>query len=161
MRFKYIGRITHNEGKRLFNYLSRLKNFGEGRIVYRNAFQRYQEPCYFIITHVEPDMSDPIGEKGKQTFSYAYGKKIFRGEDHGIGKITSAYKDDWKLVPKDQEENFLKSKTGAKPMNPIARKMEIPPLLELSIKEDMQKTGQQVQDKILIDKIIGRGVFAD
>lgn len=58
---KFIGRTTTLRGKRLFDILSRLKNFGVGRMVYRNMFQeRYAPaPCYYVITKVDPDMNDP------------------------------------------------------------------------------------------------------
>jgi len=60
MPVQLVGRKTHFEGKRLFDILCRLKNFGVGRIVARHRFlQRYKEPTYFIITKVDPDMSDP------------------------------------------------------------------------------------------------------
>ena len=58
---RYIGRTTLTyEGKSLFHILYRLKNFGIGRIVYRNSFmKRYPEPSYYIITKVFPDPSNP------------------------------------------------------------------------------------------------------
>jgi len=60
MAIQYIGKRTTFEGKRLFDILCRLKNFGVGRIVLRNAYlQKYSEPSYYVITKVEPDMSDP------------------------------------------------------------------------------------------------------
>ena len=60
MSVKYIGRVTSFKGKRLFDILCRLKNFGTGRIVYRHVFnERYEEPSYYRITKIDPDMSDP------------------------------------------------------------------------------------------------------
>lgn len=60
MRIHQIGRKTYCQGKRLFDILCRLKNFGVGRIVVRNHYlERYPEPTYYVITRVEPDMSDP------------------------------------------------------------------------------------------------------
>jgi len=60
MTIQYIGKTTYFEGKRLFDILCRLKNFGVGRIVVRNHYlKQYSEPTYYIITRVEPDMSDP------------------------------------------------------------------------------------------------------
>lgn len=57
---RYVGRTNWFRGKRLYDILSRLKNFGKGRVVYRNVFNdRYPEPSYYIITKVEPDMRDP------------------------------------------------------------------------------------------------------
>ena len=60
MPIQYVGKTTYYEGKRLFDILCRLKNFGVGRIVVRSNYLRhYSEPSYFIIQKVEPDMSDP------------------------------------------------------------------------------------------------------
>ena len=60
MLTKYVGRTTWLHGKRLFDILSRLKDFGKGRIVYRNVFhERYPEASYYIITGAKPDMRDP------------------------------------------------------------------------------------------------------
>jgi len=59
-RIQQIGRVTYYEGKRLFDILCRLKNFGVGRVVLRNHYvHQYPEPTYFVILKVEPDMSDP------------------------------------------------------------------------------------------------------
>ena len=60
MRIQYVGRTTYCEGKRLYDILCRLKNFGVGRIVVRNHYlERYPEPTYYVIGKVMPDMSDP------------------------------------------------------------------------------------------------------
>ena len=57
---KFIGKTTTFQGKRLFDILCRLKDFGVGRVVYRNRFnERYTEPSYYVITKVDVDMSDP------------------------------------------------------------------------------------------------------
>lgn len=62
MPYKYIGKTTDFKGKTLWEILGNLKNFGVGRLVARNRFQRYDEPCYFKILKVEalanpPDLS--------------------------------------------------------------------------------------------------------
>ncbi len=57
---RYIGRVINFKGKRLFDILCRLKDFGKGRVVYRHTFfDRYPEPSYYVVTNVEPFMSDP------------------------------------------------------------------------------------------------------
>lgn len=53
MPYKYIGKTTDFKGKTLWQILGNLKNFGVGRIVGRNMFQRYPEPCYIKIRKVE------------------------------------------------------------------------------------------------------------
>ena len=60
MPVNYIGRTTYYSGKRLMDLLCKLKNFGIGRIVYRkHTADFYEEPCYFIIKSVDPDMANP------------------------------------------------------------------------------------------------------
>lgn len=53
MPYKYIGRTTDFKGKTLWEILGNLKNFGIGRIIGRNRFQRYSEPCYIKVLKVE------------------------------------------------------------------------------------------------------------
>ena len=56
----YVGKTVKYDGKRLFDILCRLKNFGVGRIVYQQSEKdKYPEACYTIITKVQPDMSNP------------------------------------------------------------------------------------------------------
>lgn len=53
MPYKYIGKTTDFKGKTLWQILGNLKDFGVGRIIGRNRFQRYPEPCYFKVRKVE------------------------------------------------------------------------------------------------------------
>lgn len=53
MPYKYIGRTHDFKGKTLWEIVGNLKNFGVGRIVIRNRFQRYPEPTYLKIVKVE------------------------------------------------------------------------------------------------------------
>lgn len=50
---KYIGRTTDFRGKTLWEIVGNLKDYGVGRIIIRNMFQRYEEPCYMKILKVE------------------------------------------------------------------------------------------------------------
>lgn len=50
---KYIGRTTDFKGKTLWEIVGDLKDFGVGRLVVRNMFQRYPEPCYMRILKVD------------------------------------------------------------------------------------------------------------
>ena len=84
---KYVGKHIDHRGKRLYEILFKLKNFGTGRMVYRNTFkERYPEPSYYIITKVEPDfkggnpivstntVADP--EFSRQRVHQVWGKNI-------------------------------------------------------------------------------------
>ena len=63
MPIKYIGRTTYYSGKRLYDILCRFKNYGVGRMVYRNVFnERYPEKSFYVITNVTPNMTDPSME---------------------------------------------------------------------------------------------------
>lgn len=69
MPIHYIGRTTSFSGKRLYDYLSRLKDWGVGRIVYRNVFfERYPEKTYYVITQVQPHMMDRMQDYNKSEF---------------------------------------------------------------------------------------------
>lgn len=47
-----IGRVTDFKGKSLWEIVGNLKNYGKNRIVIRQRFQRYEEPCYMKILKV-------------------------------------------------------------------------------------------------------------
>lgn len=50
---KFIGRTNDFKGKTLWEILGNLKGFGVGRILIRQRFQRYEEPCFLKILQVE------------------------------------------------------------------------------------------------------------
>lgn len=54
MPIKLIGRTNNFSGKTLWEIVGNLKNFGVGRVIVRNVFQRYPEPTYMKIMKVEP-----------------------------------------------------------------------------------------------------------
>lgn len=61
MLVKYIGRESHFHGKSLYEIARNLKNFGEGRYVYRVSFsKRYKEPSFYKLTSVTSDMNAKV-----------------------------------------------------------------------------------------------------
>lgn len=50
---KLFGRTTDFKGKTLWDIVGNLRDYGVGRIVIRNMFQRYKEPCFMKIIKVE------------------------------------------------------------------------------------------------------------
>ena len=67
-----VGRTTNFSGKRLYDYLSKLKDWGVGRVVYRNVFfERYPEKSYYVITRVQPFMMDRMDKYNKTEFGEA------------------------------------------------------------------------------------------
>ncbi len=60
MPIRYVGKEISHRGKRLYEILCKLKNYGVGRMVHRDTFsKRYEEPSYYIITRVDPDYKNP------------------------------------------------------------------------------------------------------
>lgn len=65
MPYVYVGRRNFYIGKTLWELCSNLKNFGVGRIVYQNKFQRYPEPSYYKILKVAA-LPETVITKNKQ-----------------------------------------------------------------------------------------------
>lgn len=136
MTTRFVGREPIFRGKTLFELCCNLRNFGEGRVVYRNCRKDFPEPSYYRLTKIEPDMSDATRQRGT-----AWAEKVYRGRKFGVTRIDVGYKTDWVLVPKDDEAKFCKITAvlpqKIQPPNHIA----CPPLLELLIRADMEKSG--------------------
>jgi len=129
--FKYIGRKTDFRGKTLWEIVGNLKNFGVGRIVARSMFERYPEPCFYKILKVEALPNEEC-RKVKVTV-----EKTFRGHTYPKPIVinSTSYKADYRLIPKDQENNYCKV-TEKAPIKIISREMEFPPLLKEFIQEE-------------------------
>lgn len=54
MPVKLIGRTTNLYGKTLWEIVGNLRNAGIGRLITRNSYERYEEPCFFKVLNVEP-----------------------------------------------------------------------------------------------------------
>ncbi|XP_053393319.1 28S ribosomal protein S34, mitochondrial-like [Mercenaria mercenaria] len=148
MPIKYIGRESHFHGKSIFEIARNLKNFGEGRYVYRVAFSsRYEEPSFYRLTSVVPDMNAKGYCKGT-----AVGEKIFRGRNMGICKIESGMKHDWRLIPKDQEQNWLDAVKNCKvkPATVVKSTSRLPPLMEKIFHDERLAYSLPVDDKTFI-----------
>ncbi|ELT91549.1 hypothetical protein CAPTEDRAFT_223404 [Capitella teleta] len=225
----YIGRETSFKGKRLFDILCRLKNFGVGRIVYRNTFhERYPEPSYYVVKKVFPNMNDPIGDvaytdiyvfpSGEGTgdlvgiplneLSLQHGleagitgqikrlqlpsavwrhvhqanvvltkkahnvlhmdkqltkgtlvaQAIFRGEDKGERVVRAGFKNDWRLVPRHEEEEFLSREHKPLPVNIVPKQCEFPPLFEHFLLKDMQYHKMDTSVKPMLPLIVKQGI---
>jgi hypothetical protein len=158
MPIKYIGRTTYYQGKRLFDILCRLKNFGIGRMVYRNRYiEQYPEPSYYVITRVDPDMSDPTqADPDVQVKSIAYGVHVFRGEEKGEEAIDTCYKADWKLVPRTEEAKF-KTPVPARPLNIVPDAVPFPPLFAHFVMSQKQRLGKPVETPPKLPLKISKG----
>ena len=85
MPVQYIGRKTFYHGKTLYSIARNFKNFGVGRMVQRYNFFRYEEPSYYILTKVEPDMTCPVSIRHQSCVTTPHLSKRKRGGGGGGG----------------------------------------------------------------------------
>uniref|UniRef100_T1J893 28S ribosomal protein S34, mitochondrial n=1 Tax=Strigamia maritima TaxID=126957 RepID=T1J893_STRMM len=141
MPIHYVGKAVNWKGKKLFEILCNLKNFGAGRIVIQYSLQRYPEPCYYRVVKAEPKM-DPENIEGT-----VWLENIFRGVNCGIETDNTVFKQDWQLIPKAEEEKFLKIPVKSKPDYKILpATKEFPPLFKLLLKQDRKLQGLSVDE---------------
>lgn len=141
MPIKYIGRTTDFKGKPLWEILGNLKNFGVGRLVVRNRFQRYPEPCYMKILKVAAMHSYEQDSYLKRKVRVLV-EKVFRGQKYQkpVQMDSVTYKDDYILIPKDQEHLYLDN-TKVPEMKILPRTTDLPPLFSQMIIRQMQAKG--------------------
>ncbi|XP_061388638.1 uncharacterized protein LOC133323697 [Musca vetustissima] len=140
---KYIGRTTDFKGKTLWEIVGDLKDFGVGRLVVRNMFQRYPEPCYMRILKVDTvDAED--GDKPRKVKVTV--EKTWRGVTlpKPVEIFSTSYKADYELVDKEDEHKYLQNtaKVEEKILNPF---VEFPPLLREFISEETGNTNPQMK----------------
>lgn len=147
MPITYIGRSTKCVGKPLFHILLNLKNFGIGRMVIRGSLKRFPEPIYYIIRRVHPLMDE------KNLFGVVWAEHVWRGwKIPELKRIQCSYKADWQLVPKEEEKYFSDSvkeiPTRIRPKYKL-----LPPVMELSIKQQMKMKGITVPNELKIEMV--------
>lgn len=135
-----VGR-THNQvGKRLWEIIGSLKDFGVGRMVLRSCYEKYPEPSYYRIVSARPEMDtgrphmDEDNTKGKVLV-----ERVFRGVNKGVGDVSKiAYKTEFQLVPKHHEYKYiLAAKECKEPeVKLLPPTMEMPPLLKILAERD-------------------------
>lgn len=157
MPVKYIGRESHFHGKSLYEIARNLKNFGEGRYVYRVAFNKnYKEPSFYKLTSVVPDMNAKGYCKGT-----AAGERVFRGVNYGVTKIDSGTKLDWRLIPKDQEQTWLDSLKDivVNPPKVLESTARLPPVMEMIVRDELISEGIKVGEEIKYDVLINTSKY--
>ncbi|CAK1556197.1 unnamed protein product [Leptosia nina] len=137
---KYVGRTTDFKGKTLWEIVGSLKNFGVGRLITRQVFQRYPEPTFMKIVKVE---TCPDEERRRVR---VWVEKTFRGRK--LPQLTeiyrTSYKPDYQLVHKDEEEKLLQAAATVKHKSDILpNSIEMPPLMKRFIMRDHEKKGVQ------------------
>ena len=88
--------------------------------------------------------------------SHAWGYQVFRGKDLGERKITRCYKHDWKLVPKCEEETFIKYDKELAPPPVIPDKLHFAPLHEHMILNERKMSGDKSTERPFMQKVISK-----
>ncbi|XP_023018083.2 mitochondrial ribosomal protein S34 [Leptinotarsa decemlineata] len=158
MPYKYIGRTTDFKGKTLWEILGNLKNFGVGRIIARNMFERYPEPSYIKILKVEtlPNPEKPSHDDIRKVRVWV--EKTFRGvtEPKTVCLESVSYKTDYKLIPKDAEVEYCK-KTAEKPLKIFPKYIDFPPLMkELLIREAKSPEDKTLAEQVKLEVLYNR-----
>ncbi|XP_029171371.1 28S ribosomal protein S34, mitochondrial [Nylanderia fulva] len=146
MPIKLIGRTTDFKGKPLWEILGNLKNFGVGRLVIRNRFQRYPEACYMKILKVAAMPLPDRAYTDRKVMVLV--ERVFRGQKSPkpIQLDAATYKADYMLVPKDQEHLYLENRQL--PEEKILPKTtDLPPLLSQILMRQMKTKGVTVSEE--------------
>jgi len=151
---KYIGRTTDFRGKTLWEIVGNLKDYGVGRIIIRNMFQRYEEPCYMKIVKVDaqPQPSEPLKDRHVDIWV----EKVFRGVKYPnpVNMLNVSYKTDYRLIPKDQETQLtsrpLKNLNEVKDQKLMPQSMDLPPLLHRLVSKETGNPRPQIT--VIINK---------
>ena len=77
--------------------------------------------------------------------------QTFRGQPKGVVDISNhAWKDDWWLVPRDQEAEFCVVTDVHPDPPPAPSQLPCPPMLELWLKQEMKQKGEPVTDEPIL-----------
>lgn len=147
-KVRYVGRESYFKGKTLFEIAANLKTC-KGRVVYRNKYLRYPEKTYCILEDVVPDLSNQNFKAGT-----ASGIKVFRGaRSDNVSPINTGMKQDWFLVPKEEQEEFCEIDKVHHPCSKCPPTIQLPPLMAVVLKtlpsEVAQKTELHVKSRLL------------
>lgn len=98
----YIGRPSEHLGRTAFQILANLKNFGIGRMLTRHEFDKFPEPSFHIVKRVQTYMDPEL------KFGTLWCETVIRGKRlPGIRPLTITYRPDFRLIPKDEEKEFI------------------------------------------------------
>ncbi|XP_034484173.1 28S ribosomal protein S34, mitochondrial [Drosophila innubila] len=130
---KYIGRTTDFRGNTLWELVGSLPDWGVGRMLIRNMFQRYPEPCYMRILKVQAVDEKPNEERKVRVLV----EKTWRGvkQPKPVEIYSTSYKADYELVPTEEEHKYLQNAKQVQPVI-LPTKIEFPPLLREYIKDE-------------------------
>lgn len=139
----YIGKPSKHLGKTAFYWLTNLKNFGVGRMLTRHEFDEFPEPSFHIVKKVETYM-DPELKFGK-----IWCETVLRGKRlPGTRLLSVGYRPDFRLVSRDEEEEFLNypiENLGDNP-NILPKYYTLPPLMREFMKRHFELTKRKPED---------------
>ena len=152
MPYVYVGHPSIYHGKKLFKILCQLKNYGQGRIVYRSTEQVNPDlPSFYRILLAQPEMDS------KQELGRVVAERVYQGRrrKEPFNLSEEAQFPDFKLVAKEDEEQFCqwrKVKDFVHERDAVAKpsKIEMPPLLKLFVERNREAHGEQVNQDDLV-----------
>ena len=111
------------------------------------------EITYYVLTRVEPDMSDEYLRRG-----IFHADVIFRGERYGNMQIDGNY-EDYQLVAKEDEKYFLERTLaeGQRWREPtkVSKFSALPPLLKEILKQEAVEKGVKFEpDELKLPTIV-------
>lgn len=150
MPYLYFGKTSLYKGRPLFKLLCKLRDHGRGRIVYRTIdhYDRPGEISFFRILLAQPLMDQDT------LHGRVVAERVYRGlrQPEPVVLSSVAHKPDFRLVPKDEEEEFCQwdkvrdyEKGRDAPSKPAS--IEMPPLMREYIKRSRRSRGESVEDK--------------
>ncbi|KAF5269994.1 hypothetical protein FQR65_LT05793 [Abscondita terminalis] len=148
MPIKYVGKSLDFKGKTLWEIVGNLKNFGVGRVVVRSMLERYPEPSYLKIVKVEtlpnPETNTPDDTRKVQVWV----EKTFRGRKYPdlIPMMGATYKADYRLLPKDEVEEYCKCDSPRIHNKILPKTTTFPPLLRELIVREMKAKGEPIEE---------------
>jgi len=135
---KYIGIRTNNFGRPLWEIVLNLKQLGIGRYVTRTSLQRYPEPTFYKILSVKPYRVEyPITKES--TTGDLWVEETYRGRkvDAPLNLGRTAWKDDYQLVHKHEEDSLLDGKPRLlESKHILPRTAPLPPLWKEIIRRE-------------------------
>jgi len=142
MPIKYFGFKRAFFGRPLWEIVMNLKDFGVGRIVVKNQWEKFPEPTFYRILSVDPHiLSSQDTATGELWTELTYrGRKI--AEAQNIGQI--AWEPDFRLLAKHELESFL-NRPGHEvaPVKILPKTAKFPPLWNEILKREKRALGDK------------------
>lgn len=125
-----IGRPSQLCGKRVFEILCNLKNFGAGRVLERISLtNKYGEKTFFIIKQAYPQMDRDLA------FGRAYSEEYFKEKRIPGIKEMETHHPDYRLIPRHLEQYYFdiasKAQTWGQdaPRQTVAQYLKLAPVM--------------------------------